>query len=163
MYKRQVGAGTSLKLSGKYIVLYCVSASFLSTASNLDALYSNAVISKRFFSFSIIDIILNSLASCFVLPVANAALDNIQICSASGAVLNAEATVRVFPLFDTAEIVCVSVKAKGVHCTKTRLPLSSCKVRAASSVVILVKWSPRTKLLPPMVAVSCARIALYPT
>ena len=135
----------------------------MSTASNLDALYSNAVISKRFLSCSIIDIILNSLASCFVLPVARAALDNIQIASCVGAVLKAELTVRVFPLFDTAEIVCVSVNVKGVHCTKTRLLLSSCSVAAASSVVILVKWSPRIKLLPPIVAASCARIALYPT
>ena len=102
-------------------------------------MYSSPVTSNVFLSDSATAITLNSLASFLVLPVASAALDSIQIDSLVGAALNADATVRVFPLFDTAESVCVSVNVNGVHCTNTKLPLSSCNVAAASSVVMLVR------------------------
>ena len=155
-----VTAGTSLKLSGKYIVLYFVRASFLSTASNFDALYSNPVTSNIFLSVSAIDMTRNSFASSFVLPVACAALEITHIDSCVGAALKADATVSVFPLLLTLCNVSVSVNVKGVHCTNTRSPLSSCCLAAASSVVILERCAPLTYAVLPIVAVSCASIAL---
>ena len=90
-----VTAGMSLKLSGKYIVLYCVSASFLSTASNLDALYCNPVISSMFLSVSAIAMTLNNLASFLVLPVCRAALESTHIESGSGLTVKAGDTLRL--------------------------------------------------------------------
>ena len=81
-----------------------MSSSFLSTASNLLALYSRPVISKLFISVSVIDITRKSLDSSFVLPVCKAALERVHIASAVGEAENALATLKLLGPFTESSV-----------------------------------------------------------
>ena len=76
----------------------------MSTASNLLALYSRAVISKVLRFVSATDITLKSLDSSFVFPVCNDGRESVHIDSAVGEAENALATVKLFGPFTESSV-----------------------------------------------------------